>query len=118
MAYEERTFTRRVSYSNLTSSMVLVTAIARPERLHRFLPQNVTDTFYFPDHHYFSKKELEDILYHSGATSLLVTYKDYVKMSDFELPLSLINLDLHVNDELLEAVHSYVASNAKYVLGV
>ena len=108
VAYENQTFHRVVTYDNLTSSMVLVTAIARPERLNSFLPENVIDKFYFPDHHYFSKEELQRILEHSGADSLLVTYKDYVKMVDFDLPLSLMDLDLNIEKRLIEEVNAYV----------
>ncbi len=108
VAYENQTFQRIVSYDNLTSSMVLVTAIARPERLDSFLPRNVIDKFYFPDHHYFSKKELEHILEQSGAKSLLVTYKDYVKIVDFNIPLSLMDLKLNIENRLIDKIHVYV----------
>ncbi len=108
VAHENQTFTRVVTYDNLTSSMALVTAIARPERLDLFLPQNVIEKFYFPDHYYFSKEELERILEQSGAESLLVTYKDYVKMADFKLPLSLMDLELNIENRLIEEVSTYV----------
>ncbi len=108
LAQEGESFKRRVVYKELTDVMVLVTAIARPQRLEKFLPSGVIARHYFPDHHYFTKQELEMILEQSGATSLLVTYKDYVKMAPFNLPLSLMDLELEVADELLKNVHTYV----------
>lgn len=106
---EEKDFIRRVSVKEATGSMVLVTAIARPERLDSFLPE-IEAKYYFPDHHFFSKNELEEIIAKSGATSLLVTYKDYVKIEDFELPLSLLDLELEVSDMLIKKIDNYVES--------
>ncbi len=108
IAREGRTFNRRVTYSDLSDAMVLVTAIARPERLQAYLPKNVIQHCYFPDHYYFKKAEIEDILHHSSASSLLVTYKDYVKLSKYNLPLSLMDLDLEISKKLVDAVHTYV----------
>jgi tetraacyldisaccharide 4'-kinase len=112
-AYEQKSFTRHVSYENVTQKMVLVTAIARPQRLNAFLPDNVIDRVYFPDHHYFSQEELLMILQESKAESLLVTYKDYVKMSHFDLPLSLMDLELKIDDDLLDGVTAYVRSESE-----
>ncbi|MCJ7765680.1 MAG: tetraacyldisaccharide 4'-kinase, partial [Thiovulaceae bacterium] len=58
---EDREFRRKVRLIDETKKMVLVTAIARAERLDPFLPA-VTDKVYFADHHYFTRAELESIL--------------------------------------------------------
>jgi tetraacyldisaccharide 4'-kinase len=86
-------FTRKVSLKNATPRMSLVTAIARPSRLDRYLPE-VINKHYFEDHHSYTKKELEEILHADCATSLLVTFKDYVKIEGFNLPLSLPDLEV------------------------
>ena len=86
-------FKRVVELKDATQRMSLVTAIARPERLDPFLP-NVIAKNYFPDHYSFAKEELEEILKKDKADSLLVTYKDYVKIKDFGLPLSLLDLEI------------------------
>ena len=114
IAHEGSTFKRLVRYSNLTDAMLLVTAIARPERLHSFLPRGVIGHYYFPDHYYFHIDELEQLLQRSGATSLLVTYKDYVKLSNSNLPLSLMDLELEVLPELQQSVHAYVSDLKAY----
>ena len=86
-------FKREVELKDATSKMSLVTAIARPERLDAYLPEVIAKN-YFPDHHAFSKEELEAILIKDNADSLLVTYKDYVKIKAFGLPLSLLDLEI------------------------
>ena len=107
MVDENRSFVRTVEVKNATSNMVLVTAIARPQRLDPFLPK-VTAKIYFEDHHFFTKEELEAILRQTGATSLLVTQKDFVKIAPFNLPISLLDLTLVLNPQLIETVREYV----------
>jgi tetraacyldisaccharide 4'-kinase len=104
---EGEDFTRKTKLVDATEKMALVTAIARPERLERFLPE-VCSRHYFKDHHFFTKDELESVLQTSGASSLLVTYKDYVKMADFGLPLSLLDLNLDLDPSLVKRVNQYI----------
>jgi tetraacyldisaccharide 4'-kinase len=87
--------------------MVLVTAIARPQRLDIFLP-DVLEKIYFEDHYFFSQWELEEIVKRTGATSLLVTSKDFVKMSSFNLNLSILELSLELDESLITTVKDYV----------
>jgi len=107
---EDETFIRTVSLKNPTDTMVLVTAIARPERLDPYLPE-VSGKVYFEDHHFFTQGELQAIMEKTGAKSLLVTQKDFVKMASFNLNLSVLELSLKVHWELIERVKEYV--NAK-----
>jgi len=92
---EGRDFKRSVELKYATKKMSLVTAIARPERLNEFLPSVVSKN-YFADHHPFTKEELEEILLRDNSDSLLVTYKDYVKVESFGLPLSLLDLEVEL----------------------
>ncbi|UCM99490.1 tetraacyldisaccharide 4'-kinase [Sulfurimonas sp. SWIR-19] len=96
---EEKDFFREVKLVNPTQKMSLVTAIARPQRLDKYLP-DVVAKHYFEDHHSFTKEELETILQKDAATSLLVTFKDYVKIEHFGLPLSLLDLEVKVKEDL------------------
>ncbi|MDD5717303.1 MAG: tetraacyldisaccharide 4'-kinase [Sulfuricurvum sp.] len=108
---EGKTFKRSVSIQNPTDKMVLVTAIARPERLDPYLPE-VAGKFYFEDHHFFTQKELEEIIESTGASSLLVTQKDFVKMSTFNnLNFSLMVLSITLDEALITTVKEY--SHAK-----
>jgi len=99
-------FVRVVELKNKMLKMSLVTAIARPERLDKFLPQVVSKN-YFEDHHNFTKNELEKILEKDGSDSLLITYKDFVKVEAFGLPLSLLDLHVDVDEELFKLIDNY-----------
>ena len=103
--YEDVDFKRHVTLKNSTKKMVLVTAIARPERLDAFLPM-VIAKYYFHDHYSFNKEELLEIIEKEDADSLLVTYKDFVKIKSFGIPLSLLDLDVEVNASLLDFINS------------
>ena len=106
-AEAERDFVRTVKIENPSDQMVLVTAIARAERLEPFLPP-VLARYIFPDHHIFTRDEVAAIAAkHSGAT-LLVTQKDAVKLRDFDVKLSVLKLELAVCDRLKNAVEQYI----------
>ncbi len=105
---EGQDFSRKVTLIDAREKMVLVTAIARAERLDPYLPE-VLEKIYFEDHHFFTKGELEKILERTGAESLLVTLKDYVKIRQFNLPVSLLELSLELSDMFTTAVDDYVA---------
>lgn len=103
---ESKDFKRVVNLKNKSAKMSLVTAIARPSRLDEFLPEVVSKN-YFEDHHQFTKKELEDILKKDSSDSLLVTYKDFVKVESFNLSLSLLDLDVEVDKEIFKRIDDY-----------
>jgi len=100
-------FKRVVSLKESTAKMSLLTAIARPQRLDKYLPEVVSKN-YFEDHHSFLKSELEDILNKDSSDSLLVTYKDFVKVESFGLPLSLLDLEVEVDERVCEIIGSYI----------
>jgi tetraacyldisaccharide 4'-kinase len=104
---EGESFKRHVTVLNPTSNMVLVTAIARPERLDPYLPE-VSEKIYFEDHHFFTLIELQEIITRTGATSLLITQKDLVKIAHFNFPLSVLMLSLELDEELITTVKDYV----------
>ena len=95
---EGEDFTRTSEILNPTPKMVLVTAIANPQRLEPYFDLCIGREIY-PDHYAFSRDELAGILERYGATSLLVTRKDAVKMEEFGLPLSVIALKTTLADK-------------------
>ena len=111
---EERDFKRVVEIINPSQKMLLVTAISNPSRLEPFLPSNddganiIVDKIYFEDHAYFEEELLSQKMSELGATSLLVTQKDEVKMEGFRLPLSIMKLELQINNEVLEKIDNYI----------
>jgi tetraacyldisaccharide 4'-kinase len=107
---EERDFKRVVEVISPSQKMLLVTAISNPSRLEPFLPPNIVDKIYFEDHAYFEEETLSQKMLELGATSLLVTQKDEVKMEGFRLPLSIMKLELQINNEVLEEIDNYIAT--------
>ena len=106
LVYEEKDFKRVVELKNKSDKMSLVTAIARPTRLEPFLPETVSKN-YFEDHHLFSKSELEEILQKDSSDSLLVTYKDFVKIESFGLRVSLLDLHVEVDPRIFKIIDTY-----------
>ncbi len=104
-------FSRVVELKNKSAKMSLVTAIARPTRLNEFLPKVVSKN-YFEDHHSFIKTELEEIIKKDSCDSLLVTYKDFVKVESFNLELSLLDLEVQVDEKIFKMIDKYRGSNS------
>lgn len=92
---------------NPTKNIVLVTAIANPSRLNDHLKHCIGHEF-FPDHHSFTKKELYDILKKYKATSLLVTEKDFVKIKEFDIPLSKLILKTSISQNFKSEISAYL----------
>lgn len=103
-------YTRGVTLQNPTEQMVLVTSIAKPDRLDPFLPSDLIAKYHFADHHHFTKEQLDLIVNKHNATSLLVTTKDAVKLERFGYALSILQLDLIVSDHISQAVKEYAQS--------
>jgi tetraacyldisaccharide 4'-kinase len=104
-------FKREVALKNKSDKMSLLTAIARPSRLDAFLPEVVSKN-YFEDHHAFIKEELAAILERDSSDSLLVTYKDFVKVESFHLPLSLLDLHVEVEEKVFDIINRYREANS------
>ncbi len=105
---EGKDFSRVVTYKDLTPKMILVTAIANPSRLEQYLPDGVIHKVYMSDHAYFDKEMLVELLDEHKASSLLVTQKDLVKIRDFKLPISQIQLELEINNDVFVAIDKYI----------
>ena len=108
IAKEEKAFKRVVEYENLGDKMLLVTAISNPSRLDSYLPEGVVGSIYLEDHAYFNEEVLKEKMLAYGASSLLVTQKDAVKMKNFKLPLSLMKLELEIDDTIYASVDAYI----------
>jgi len=104
---EGRDFQRVVRIENRTERMVLLTAIARPNRLDPYLPP-LQNRYTFRDHHNFRGEELERIWRRERPTSFLVTEKDLVKLERFDYPYSVLRLDLLLAPHLLKVVEEYI----------
>lgn len=112
-------FVRKVRVDNPSSKMLLLTAIANPSRLESFLQdysQNILGKITLKDHATFEKDACEKWLKSSGATSILTTQKDEVKLESFGLPLSIMQLDLEVKIEVLEPIINYIDTTLGIIL--
>ncbi|MEA1879424.1 MAG: tetraacyldisaccharide 4'-kinase [Campylobacterota bacterium] len=105
---EGEDFTREVSYRNLQDRMLLVTAISNPKRLEPYLPKGIVAKKVYDDHAYFKEEELNASMQEYEVKSLLVTEKDAVKMEEFQLPLSKMQLKLHIENEVFEEIENYI----------
>ena len=108
VAKEGESFRREVAYENLSSRMLLVTAISNPGRLDKYLPEGVVHKVYLEDHAYFEEEMLEKLLSEYGAQTLLVTQKDMVKMGGFKLPISQMKLKLEIKESIFMQVEEYI----------
>jgi len=112
VAVENVDFTRKVHIENPTERMVLVTAISKPQRLNRFVPDSIERVF-FPDHYRFQERELAKILREYNADSILTTEKDAVKMAHFRVDLSILMLEIELSPQIVERVKKYIANYGK-----
>lgn len=108
VAKEDEDFERFLTYENLTENMVLITAISNPKRLDKYLPKGVVGKVYLDDHAYFDKKTLENSMKEYGATSILCTSKDRVKLDSFDFRLSEMKLRLTINDAIMTKIDKYI----------
>ncbi len=108
IAKENETFIRKVKIENITPKMVLVTAISNPLRLEPYLPKGVVHKVYYKDHAYFHEDVLKQFLKAYGATSILCTSKDRVKMHGFKLPISEMKLKLEIEKEFITEIDKYI----------
>lgn len=105
---EGKDFKRVVEIENESKKMLLVTAISNPERLNPYLPKNVVAKHCLEDHAYFDESLLMKMASDLGATSLLVTQKDAVKMEGFKFPLSVMKLELQISANVLAPINQYI----------
>lgn len=106
---EGNDFVRHVEVLNASERMLLVTAISKPSRLDAYLPDNVIGKVTFEDHYMYTEKELETLLLEYNATTILTTQKDVVKMATFDIPLSILKLEIEIFPETLAKINTLLA---------
>jgi tetraacyldisaccharide 4'-kinase len=105
---EGKEFVREVSFEGLSDKMLLVTAISNPKRLDVYLPKGVVGKVYLEDHAYFKESSLQALLKEHGATHILCTSKDRVKMIGFKLPIAEMKLKLALKNEIFTQIDEYI----------
>jgi len=115
VAKEDIDFHRVVKITNKTDKMLLVTAISKPQRLENFLQkENLVAKIYFQDHHPYTKDEIKKLIKRYNPTSILTTRKDAVKLEDFDLNLSIIELDIKIDDAIKDKVDDFIDNFGKF----
>lgn len=111
LAQEGRDYERKVQLLYPTERMLLLTAIANPSRLDKYLP-NVVGKILLKDHSFFDKTKILEKYAQCNATSLLVTPKDATKLEEFGLPLSILHLEIKINPAIKQAIQDYIAKES------
>ena len=89
------------------SRTILISAIAKPWRLQEFLPLAKAHAF-FPDHYDFKKERILELLRREDAEHILCTAKDYVKLRDLDVEISVILLNLKLSENFIRKIQNYI----------
>jgi len=106
VALEGRDFFK-YSYTKENQKALLITAIAKPFRLfEHFIKARACH--FFKDHYFFKKEELENLLKKHNFDTLMLTFKDYVKIKDMGFKTQLISLEIELCEALKEKILNFV----------
>lgn len=100
-------FVRHVRLKNSTQKMALITAIANPKRLERYLDEAIPK-FYFEDHHNFTQEEVDEIMQKGAFSSIVCTQKDAVKLERFGYPLCELALSLEIEPRVFSRIDAFL----------
>ncbi|MDA3073265.1 MULTISPECIES: tetraacyldisaccharide 4'-kinase [unclassified Campylobacter] len=92
---------------------ILISAIAKPWRLKEF-EKHAKASFYFPDHYDFTKDEIQNLLHKSSATHIICTAKDFVKLENFGLNISVIELKTTLSENFKNQIKAYITSKLNH----
>ena len=103
---------KKVSEIKLLDKLVIA-GIAKPEPFFNYLEVSKEDCLVYPDHHFFTEKDLQQIENRAKNKIVITTEKDFVRLSNQNLKSSIyylpIKSDYISNKDLFDAeVFSYV----------
>lgn len=127
-------FYSRITYKDLSeldsdkiSKILLVTGIAKPEYLNRYLAEKLdgkleVEGLFFPDHHDFSQKDIETIqqkvaIFGKNSLAIVTTEKDWMRLKPFEKELKDSEISIYIQymsiaieneSKFIEQIKSYV----------
>lgn len=118
---EDEGFKREVSLKKdnkivdeLPDNSIVLTAISKPERLLKYLPQDIK-MISFPDHYNFTKEDIESIKGKYPDFNIITTVKDYVKLEKFNLKnIYLMDLEVSIEKEYLDKIEQYIQNYDTY----
>jgi tetraacyldisaccharide 4'-kinase len=111
---EGEDFAREVTCEGCDEPMLLVTAIADPERLEPYLPPDLVEgRLVLPDHAWFDKEEIVAAMERTGVKKILTTEKDWVKLQPLGFDAALLKLNIRPKSGIVEKVKEYVGNKEK-----
>lgn len=97
----------RHSKVKYTKNTILISSIAKPFRLSKYL-NKVKAYYFFSDHYKFTKNQLQKLLLKHNCDTFMLTLKDYVKIKDFGFKINIIELDIELKEKFKNTIKSYV----------
>ena len=94
-------------------SITAFAGIGNPSNFFDLLRKNnldIKETFSFPDHHEYSKKDFEKII-KDRSTKIITTEKDYYRMNDSQkqnCEYIEVNLEIENKDKFKDIIKSYL----------
>jgi len=71
--------------TDLKNDFIVVAGIAKPEYFYEYLNSAKNDCLTFPDHHFFSDQDINNILQKANGRKIITTEKDYMRLQN-QLP--------------------------------
>lgn len=106
IALEGRDFFRH-SFVKENPKAILITAIAKPFRLYEHFIK-ARACYFFKDHYEFKKEELQTLLKKHNCDTLMLTFKDFVKVKDFGFKTQIISLDITLSEDFKQKILSFI----------
>ncbi|ARJ56427.1 tetraacyldisaccharide 4'-kinase [Campylobacter cuniculorum] len=97
------------SFTKENPNAILVTAIAKPFRLYEHFIK-ARACYFFSDHYEFKKEELQALLQKHNCDTLMLTFKDFVKIKDFGFKCQVIELHIELKEHLKQELRKYIGS--------
>ncbi|TQR34644.1 tetraacyldisaccharide 4'-kinase [Campylobacter sp. MIT 99-7217] len=97
----------RTSFVKENPKAILVTAIAKPFRLYEHFIK-ARACYFFKDHYEFKKEELEKLLKKHNCDTLMLTFKDFVKVKDFGFKCDIIELQIFLDENFEMKIKDYI----------
>jgi len=93
---------------NLPKNIILLTAISKANRLLEYLPDDIK-TIIYPDHHNYTKENIDELYLKYPEYSFVTTAKDMVKLEQFNLDnIYLMNLEIEIDKMQIDKIDSYI----------
>lgn len=108
IALENKDFFR-FSYAKENTNAILISSIAKPFRLYEHFIK-ARACYFFSDHYNYKKEEIQKLLKKHNCDTLMLTFKDYVKVKNFGFKTELIQLKIILEEDFKNTIKNYINS--------